>query len=155
MKFSLPFSTERGCNHIRMKAFLFPLLAILLSGCAAIEQAQRASTERLLSAAGFQPTPATTQARQKSLASLTPYKIERKLRGSEFYYLYAVPEQNLVYIGTQEAYGEYQKLLIQQEIANANLNAAQMNMTTSQQWNDWACWGTAAAVLPPPRIRGH
>ena len=138
-----------------MKVLLFSFLAILLSGCAAIEQAQRASTERILSAAGFEPTPANTAARQKSLASLTPYKVERKLRHNEFYYLYAVPEQNLVYFGNQAAYGKYQELLIQQEIANANLNAAQMNMSTAQQWNDWACWGTAAAMLPPPRIRGY
>jgi uncharacterized protein YceK len=138
-----------------MKVLLFSFLAILLSGCAAIEQAQRASTERILSAAGFEPTPANTAARQKSLASLTPYKVERKLRHNEFYYLYAVPEQNLVYIGNQAAYGKYQELLIQQEIANANLNAAQMQMNTAQQWNDWSCWGTTAAILPPPRMRGH
>jgi len=138
-----------------MKVLLFSFLAILLSGCAAIEQAQRASTERILSAAGFEPTPANTAARQKSLASLTPYKVERKLRHNEFYYLYAVPEHNLVYIGNQAAYGKYQELLIQQEIANANLNAAQMQMNTAQQWNDWSCWGTTAAILPPPRMRGH
>ena len=138
-----------------MKVLLFSFLAILLSGCAAIEQAQRASTERILSAAGFEPTPANTAARQKSLASLTPYKVERKLRHNEFYYLYAVPEQNLVYIGNQAAYGKYQELLIQQEIANANLNAAQMQKNTAQQWNDWSCWGTTAAILPPPRMRGH
>ena len=138
-----------------MKVLLFSFLAILLSGCAAIEQAQRASTERILSAAGFEPTPANTAARQKSLASLTPYKVERKLRHNVFYYLYAVPEQNLVYIGNQAAYGKYQELLIQQEIANANLNAAQMQMNTAQQWNDCSCWGTTAAILPPPRMRGH
>jgi len=138
-----------------MKVLLVPLVVIFLSSCAAIEQAQRASTERLLSAAGFQPTPANTAARQKSLAALTPFKIERKLRGGQFYYLYAVPEQNLAYFGNQAAYGKYQELLIQQEIANANLNAAQMNMSTAQQWNDWGCWGTAAAMLPPPRIRGY
>jgi len=138
-----------------MKVLLFSFLAILLSGCAAIEQAQRASTERILSAAGFEPTPANTAARQKSLASLTPYKVERKLRHNEFYYLYAVPEQNLVYIGNQAAYGKYQELLIQQEIANANLNAAQMQMNTAQQWNDWSCWGTAGVMLPTPRMRGH
>ncbi|MFM8984182.1 MAG: hypothetical protein ACKOLA_15100 [Spartobacteria bacterium] len=138
-----------------MKVLLISVAVIFFSGCAAIEQAQRASTERLLSAAGFQPTPANNAARQKSLAALTPYKIERKLRGNEYYYLYAVPEQNLVYFGNQEAYGKYQELLIQQEIANANLNAAQINMSTAQQWNDWGCWGTAAAILPPPRIRGY
>ena len=138
-----------------MKAFLFPLLVIVLSGCAAIEQANRANTERILSAAGFQPTPANTEARQKSLAALTPYKIERKLRNSEFYYLYAVPDQNLVYIGNQAAYGKYQELLIQQEIANANLSAAQINLSAADQWNDWACWGNPAALLPPPRMRGY
>jgi len=138
-----------------MQVLLFSFLAILLSGCAAIEQAQRASTERILSAAGFEPTPANTAARQKSLASLTPYKVERKLRHNVFYYLYAVPEQNLVYIGNQAAYGKYQELLIQQEIANANLNAAQMQMNTAQQWNDWSCWGTAGVMLPPPRMRVH
>ena len=138
-----------------MRAFLFPLLAILLSGCAAIEQANRANTERLLSAAGFQPAPANTAERQRSLATLTPYKIERKLRGNGFYYLYAVPEQNLVYIGNQAAYAKYQDILIQQEIANANLSAAQINMSAAEQWNDWSFWGTPAALLPPPRIRGY
>ena len=138
-----------------MRAFLFPLLAILLSGCAAIEQANRANTERLLSAAGFQPTPANTAARRESLATLPPYKIQRKLRGNEFHYVYAVPEQNLVYIGNQAAYAKYQEILIQQEIANANLSAAQINMSTAEQWNDWACWGSPAALLPPPRIRGY
>ena len=138
-----------------MKVLLVPMVVIFLTGCAAIEKAQRASTERLLSAAGFLPTPADTEARQRSLATLTPYKIERKLRAGEFYYLYAVPEQNLVYFGNQAAYGKYQELLIQQEIANANLNAAQINMSTAQQWNDWSCWGNAAAMLPPPRIRGY
>ncbi len=90
-----------------------------------------------------------------TLASLTPYKVERKLRHNEFYYLYAVPEQNLVYIGNQAAYGKYQELLIQQEIANANLNAAEMQMNTAQQWNDWSCWGTTGVILPPPRMRGR
>jgi hypothetical protein len=138
-----------------MKPFLLlPLLALLLSGCAAIEQANRQNTERLLSAAGFQPVPANTAARRESLASLPPYKVQRKLRGDEFHYVYADPEQNLVYIGNQAAYGKYQELLIQQEIANENLNAAQMNATTAQQWNDWAFWGAPAAMLPPPRIRG-
>jgi uncharacterized protein YceK len=140
---------------ILMKVFLVLCVVFIFSGCAAIEQAQRASTERLLSAAGFQPTPANTASRQKSLAALTPYKIERKLRGGAFYYLYAVPEQHLVYFGNQSAYGKYQELLIQREIANANMNAAQMNMSTAQQWNDWGCWGAGAAILPPPRIRGY
>jgi len=136
------------------KLLLLPLLALLLTGCAAIEKANRQNTERVLTAADFQPVPANTAARQASLASLPPYKIHRKLRGDEFHYVYADPEQNLVYMGNQAAYAKYQDLLIQQEIADENLNAAQMNATTAQQWNDWAFWGSPAAMLPPPRIRG-
>ncbi len=136
------------------KILLLPLLTFLLGGCAAIEKANRENTERLLSAAGFHPNPANTDSRRESLASLTPYEVQRKLRGDEFYYVYADPEQNLVYIGNQAAYGKYQELLIQQEIANENMNAAQLNMSAAQQWNDWAFWGSPAAMLPPPRMRG-
>ena len=138
-----------------MKAILLlPLLALFFTGCAAIEKANRQNTERLLAAAGFQPHPANTAERRESLVSLPPYKVERKLRGGEFYYVYADPEQNLAYIGNQAAYGKYQELLIQQEIANENMNAAQLNANTAQQWTDWAFWGAPAAMLPPPRIRG-
>jgi len=136
------------------KILLLPLLTLLLGGCAAIEKANRENTERLLSAAGFQPNLANTDSRRESLASLTPYEVQRKLRGDEFYYVYADPGQNLVYIGNQTAYGKYQELLIQQEIANENMNAAQLNMSAAQQWNDWAFWGSPAAMLPPPRMRG-
>jgi hypothetical protein len=136
------------------KILFLPLLALLFGGCAAIEKANRENTERLLSAAGFQPNPANTASRRDSLASLAPYEVQRKLRGDEFYYVYADPEQNLVFIGDQKAYGKYQELLIQQEISNENMTAAQLNMSAAQQWNDWAFWGSPAAMLPPPRMRG-
>ncbi len=136
------------------KLLLLPLLAFLLGGCAAIEKANRQNTERLLSAAGFQPHPANTADRQESLASLPPFEVQRKLRSGEFYYVYADPDQGIVYIGNQAAYGKYQELLIQQEIANENMSAAQLNMSAAQQWNDWAFWGSPAAMLPPPRMRG-
>ncbi len=136
------------------KILLLPMLALFLGGCAAIEKANRENTERLLSAAGFRPNPANTPDRMESLASLPPHKVVRKLRGDEFYYVYADPEQGIVYIGNQAAYGKYQELLIQQEIANENMSAAQLNMSAAQQWNDWAFWGSPAAMLPPPRMRG-
>ena len=137
-----------------MKILLLPLLALLLGGCAAIEKANRENAERVLSAAGFLPHPANTPDRMESLASLPPHKVVRKLRGGEFYYVYADPEQDIVYIGDQAAYGKYQELLIQQEIANENMGAAQLNMSAAQQWSDWAFWGSPAAMLPPPRMRG-
>lgn len=139
-----------------MKATLLAcVLAFLLSGCAAIERANRENTEQLLSAAGFIPHPANTPARRESLESLPAYTVTRKLRGDEFHYIYADPAANLVFIGNQQAYGKYQDLLIRREIANETMAAAQLQMSATQQWNDWAFWGGPAALLPPPRFRAR
>jgi hypothetical protein len=147
---------QLGTGHISyMKSIaLVTVLALLLTGCAAIQRANRQNTERVLSAAGFKPHPANTAERQQSLAALTPYAIERKLRGNDFYYVYGDPEQNIVYIGNQEAYSKYLQIRLQQQIASENMAAAQMNMSAAQQWNDWAFWGPVY-LLPPPRMRGY
>jgi hypothetical protein len=130
---------------------LLTLLAVLLSGCALIEKANRDNTERLLSAAGFRIVPANTPERQQSLNAMNAYRVERRLRGDEVYYVYASPKQNLVYVGRQENFSKYQEILIQQEIASENMAAAQMSATAAQQWNDWACWGPEIG-LPRPRM---
>jgi hypothetical protein len=130
-------------------------LAILfgLGGCAAIEQANRANTERLLSAAGFRIIPANNPKRQKSLASMTPYEVTRRFRGEEVFYFYGDPAQNIAYVGDQEAYSRYRNLELQQEIADENMSAAQLNMSAASQWNDWPVWNEPGA-LPPPRMGG-
>jgi hypothetical protein len=61
--------------------FLLPLIVLLFPGCAAIEQADRSNTEKLLAAAGFKVLPANTTERQLSLEAARPYKVERKLKG--------------------------------------------------------------------------
>jgi len=134
------------------KWILLSIIGVLLAGCASFEAAQRANTERLLSAAGFRIIPASTPERQKSLAALEPFTVIRKLKGDEVRYAYADPVQNFLYTGDQEAYAKYQELLLQQQIAYSNMSAARMNMNAAQQWNDWPCWGPAVIV---PAARGH
>jgi hypothetical protein len=133
--------------------FLLPLIVLLFSGCAAIEQADRSNTERLLAAAGFKVLPANTPERQLSLESARPYNVERKLKGDEVYYFYACPDQSIAYIGNQTDYSKYRELELQQEIANQNTVASENAALAVQQWNDWRVWGPSAA-LPPPRFRG-
>jgi len=133
--------------------FLLLLLVLLLSGCAAFESADRSNTERLLAAAGFKVLPANTPARQLSLESERPYKVERKLKGDEVYYFYACPDQSIAYVGNQADYSKYRELELQQEIANQNTAASENTMLAAQQWNDWRVWGPSAA-LPPPRLGG-
>ena len=135
-----------------MKCLLL-LIAVLLSSCAAIEQADRSNTERLLAAAGFKVLPANTPERQLSLEATRPYKVERKLKGEEIYYFYACPDQSIAYIGNQTDYSKYRELELQQEIANQNTASSENAVLAAQQWNDWRVWGPSAA-LPPPRM-GH
>ena len=131
--------------------FLPFLLALLLCGCAAIKKAERANTEKLLAAAGFRVLPANSLKRQESLESMTPYKVERKIKGDEVFYFYACPDQRLAYMGNQADYSKYRELELQQEIANQNTASSENAVMAAQQWNDWRVWGPSA-FLPSPRM---
>ena len=133
--------------------WLLSLFVVLLSGCAAIEKADRSNTERLLAAAGFKVLPANSPQRLTSLEAMTPYKVERKLKGDEVYYFYACPDQSLAYIGNQSDYSKYRELEIQQELADQNTMASESAVLAAQQWTDWRAWGPSAA-LPAPRMGG-
>jgi len=150
----MDFLLSRGgiCDELLfMRALVFSiLLALSLGGCASMELARRENTENLLSAAGFEIIPANTPERQRSLAALTPYTIVRNLNGDEVRYAYANLEQNILYSGSQDSYAKYQQFRLQQQIANANVQAAHLNMNAAHQWNDWACWGPPV-IIPPPR----
>lgn len=116
------------------------LAAALLTGCAAIQRAETKSTEQLLSAAGFKVLPADTPQKQAKLAELTPNKIARQIRGNNVYYLFPDDQNQFVMVGDQAAYSKYQNLVVQQQIADQNLMAAQME-TMPGMWGGWGYWG--------------
>ena len=124
-----------------MKTLLpLALAASLLTGCAAIQRAETKSTEQLLSAAGFKVLPADTLQKQAKLADLTPNKIARQIRGNNVYYLFPDDQNQFVMVGDQAAYSKYQSLLVQEQISNQNLMAAQME-TMPGMWGGWGYWG--------------
>lgn len=110
-------------------------------GCAALNEMQSAQTEQTLSASGFKVVPANTPERAASLAQLKPYQIHRKIKGSTVYYLYPDPKQGVLYLGNQQQYNAYQGYTTQQEIANENLMASDMDAADSMGWSDWNIWG--------------
>lgn len=126
-----------------MKALLpLALAAALLTGCAAIQRAEHKSNEQMLAAAGFRVIPANTPQRQQSLASLKPYTIHRTIRGNQVFYVYPDTKNNFAYIGDQAAYSKYQNLIVQQQISDQNMMAAQMiNMPGPGVWPGWGYWG--------------
>ena len=124
-----------------MKTFLpLALAAALLTGCAAIERADHNATEQLLTAAGFKVLPANTPDRQAKMAELKPYTIARQIRGNNVYYIYQDDQINFVLVGDQAAYTKYQSLVVQQQISNQNLMAAQME-TMPGMWGGWGYYG--------------
>ncbi len=116
------------------------LAAAMLTGCAAIQRAESKGTEQLLAAAGFQALPANTPQRQSAMAALKPYTIQSQVRGDKVYYVYPDKKQNFAYIGDQAAYSRYQNLVVQQQISDQNLMAAQME-TMPGMWGGWGYYG--------------
>ena len=126
-----------------MKTILpLALAAALLTGCAAIDKAERKGTEQQLAAAGFKVLPANTPERQTALTQLKPYTISRQIRGDKVFYVYPDPDGDFAYIGDQAAYAAYQQLIVQQQISDQNLMAAQMmDMPGPGMWPGWGYWG--------------
>lgn len=99
--------------------------AILLAGCASMGSS---NTKSLLSAAGFiSRTPQTPQ-QQEIYASLPPYKVQRAtVPGKGVFYVYKDEKAGVAYLGRELEYQRYQQLAIQQQIAQDQYMAAEMD----------------------------
>ena len=116
--------------------------AALLSSCAAMRKDEAMSMERTLAAAGFQMKFADTSGRINELATLPQRTLVPQQRDGELFYVYADPEYcNCLYVGTEEAYQRYQKLALQQKLAQEKVEAAEMNDDASMNWGMWGGWG--------------
>ncbi|MBV8524516.1 MAG: hypothetical protein JOY71_20735 [Acetobacteraceae bacterium] len=83
--------------------------------------------------------PSNTPARQAALRALPANRFVQQARGDRVVYLYADPLVcDCLYIGDQAAYSRYRQEVLQRQIANEQLLAAQMNANAA--W-DWGAWG--------------
>jgi len=114
------------------------VLVAMLIGCASTKQ-----TENLLSAAGFKMVPADTPQREAHLKALPPNKITMTHRDGQTYFVYPDSAQNVLYIGQQAEYNQYQNLRLQSQLAQERLNAAAYNAN----WSVWGPWGTALSPV--------
>jgi hypothetical protein len=117
-------------------------VAVMLTGCAAIQRSEARSTEELLAAAGFVMRPADTAERQQHLAALTPYRLESRTKDGKAVYTYADPGGcKCLYVGGSKEYSEYQRLRVQRQIAEDQAWAAQeAQMDSSMWWGPWGPW---------------
>ena len=107
------------------------LLSMAL-GCANTQH-----TENLLSAAGFRTVIANAPQRQEQLKALPPDKVTLVQRNGKNYYVYADQANNQVFVGTPSQYQKYQQLRLANNLAQDQLETAQMN---SLNWGMWGPW---------------
>jgi hypothetical protein len=120
------------------------ILVGALGGCAAIERQEAADTGKLLAAAGFQMRPADSAERQQALANMPPLKIVAHREAAKAVYTYADAQNcRCLYVGGAEAYAEYRRLEVSEEIAR-DMSAASMN-AASMNWNVWGSWDPRSA----------
>jgi hypothetical protein len=117
---------------IRLRfAAVWPIFVLIL-GCASTHQ-----TEDLLSAAGFKIVVANTSQQQQHLKTLPPHKIKVVHRKGKTYYVYADPAHNLIYVGNQLQYDQYRDLRLAKNVAEQDLQDAELNAQDSPGWEVW------------------
>src|SRR5207245_6568511 len=110
-------------------------VAVMLTGCAAIQRSEARSTEQLLAAAGFVMRPADTAERQQHLAALPPYRLESRTKDGKVVYTYADPGGcQCLYVGGSKEYSEYQRLRVAGQSAGGEAGAAQYS---EMAWGVW------------------
>jgi len=113
-------------------------IAVLIAGCETTKEVV-AHKEDSLAAAGFIARPPNTPQRIAMLKRLPPHRFVQKPDGDTMHYVYADPVVcGCLYVGTEQAYGEYVRNQQRQDLANDQLMAAQMY--SDPGW-DWAPWG--------------
>ncbi len=121
-------------NSINRFSFLAAVALLgLVVGCTSTKQ-----TENLLSAAGFRALPANTPEQQAHLHALPAHKVTMVIRNGKTYYAFPDVKENVLYVGQEPQYQQYQRLRLQQQLAEDQVNAAEMNSEAS--WNMWGPW---------------
>jgi hypothetical protein len=131
-------TTIRTSNIVILLATLAG--AILLAGCASMGSA---NTTALLTAAGFRAHTPQTPRQQQIYAALPPYQVERAtVPGKGVFYVYKDEKAGVAYVGREQEYQRYQQLAIQQQIAQDQITAAEMERAAAWQW--YGAWGPRA-----------
>ncbi len=120
------------------KTFLtIGVLVALAVGCSTTS-----SKENMLSAAGFKMVAADTPEKEAHLKSLPADKVTAVQRNGTMYYTFPNPKENVLYVGNEAEYQKYQQLRMQKQLADEQLNTAEM-YNNNTAWGVWGPWGGA------------
>jgi hypothetical protein len=116
------------------RILLFPILltALALSSCSTGQ-----NKERLLSAAGFRTVIPTTPQQVAKLKTMPQRQVVPVTKKGKTSFLFADSARNLLLIGNQSQYSQFQQYALQYHLAEDKVEAASLNADAA----DWGCWG--------------
>ena len=109
-----------------MKSIALVLLVVAgAAGCATLQAAGVRSTEAMLTTAGFHVEPADTPDKKADLQQPPARALVRQTQDNQALYVYRDPTVcNCRYVGGEPEYQRYQKLRVEQEIAENKARAS-------------------------------
>ena len=114
-------------------------LLALTVGCATTSSTQ--NKESMLVASGFKLITPKTAAQQQKLQQLPPGKMAMVNKKGRTYYIFPDAAHNQAYVCGPQEYQAYQQLRAANNIANENLETAEMYQDEEMQWDAWGGWG--------------
>ena len=111
------------------------LSALLVTGCSTGQ-----NKERLLSASGFKTVVPTTQKQVAQLKTLPQLQVIPVTKKGKTIFMFADSKRNLLLIGNQKQYQQYQQYSLQYHIQQDKVEAASLNADASE-WGGWGGMG--------------
>jgi hypothetical protein len=115
-------------------------LALVVLAVCAMSCADLKNKENLAVAAGFKIITPTTPDQEALLKKLPEDKITRINYEGKTHFVLPDAKNNVAYVGSEAEYETYQKLRLEQQMNNNNLEAAQLNDEASMNWGAWGGW---------------
>jgi hypothetical protein len=132
---------EAKMKQIRTSFKMISVISLLALtvGCATTASTQ--NKESMLVASGFKTITPKTAAQQQKLQQLPPGKMAMVNRNGRTYYIFPDAAHNQAYVGGPKEYQAYQQLRAANNLANENLETAEMYQDAAMQWGAWGGWG--------------
>ena len=119
----------------RLLPLITLLSTLLVTGCSTGQ-----NKERLLSASGFKTVVPTTQKQVAQLKTLPQLQVIPVTKKGKTIFMFADSKRNLLLIGNQKQYQQYQQYSLQYHIQQDKVEAASLNADASE-WGGWGGMG--------------
>jgi hypothetical protein len=134
----------KGTKYMKQKRVSVMMIGatvlLALMGCATTTTSTQDKASMLV-AAGFKTISPKTAAQQQKLQQLQTGQVAAIQKNGRTYYIVADPPRNVVYVGGPTEYQAYQQLRAQRQLAQENLQTAEMYQDAAMDWGRWGGWG--------------